>query len=332
VLETAAGPRPGRLRGVTQNVWLRFAARRLLGLVLVLFLLTVAVFATIRLIPGDPAEIFLGDQALPQEVAQYRADLGLNEPAYRQFFTFVGNLFHGDLGESFRTHQPVAQIISERLPNSLELAGLSLAFVLMIGIPLGLLMGALTREGRHRRLEVGYQATTQVLATIPEFLVATAVAYFFAVKFQLLPVAGDEGWKTIILPMVALVTGSTAAMSRFVRVETLNVLARDYIRTARSAQLSTSEIYFRHVLPNVLTAALTIGGLIFSGLIGGTVIVENVFARPGLGTAITDAMSGRDYPVIQGLILVLGAIVVITNAIVDLMLALIDKRTLARES
>ena len=253
---------------MTQNVWLRFAVRRLLGLALVLFLLTFAVFASIRLIPGDPAEIFLGDQALPQEVDRYRADIGLDEPAYKQFFSFVGNLFQGDLGESFRTHQPVAQIISERLP---ELARARRA---LAGVRADDRHPARAGDGRAEPARAAPAArgrlpgVDQVLATIPEFLFATAVAYLFAVKFELLPVAGDEGWQSIILPVVALVAGSTAAMSRFVRVETLNVLARDYIRTARSAQLSSSEIYFRHVLPNVLTAALTIGGLIFAGRIG----------------------------------------------------------------
>jgi peptide/nickel transport system permease protein len=313
------------------NPWLGFIARRLLGLVLVVFFLVFAVFMSVRLIPGDPAEA-LAFQITPQEVERARQEMGLDRPIHSQFVTYVGDLLHGDMGTSFLSRQAVTDVIRERAGNSLKLAGIALVVTLLIGVPLGMLMGALTSDGRHRKLDVGYQGATQFLATLPEFLVATVLAYLLAVRFQLLPVAGDEGWRSLVLPVLALVIGATASLSRFVRAETLNVLAQDYVRTARSKRLPARILYTRHVLPNVLTGALTIGGLLFAGLIAGAVIVENVFNRPGIGTVLTSALAGRDYPLIQGITLMLGAIVVITNAVVDVLLAVIDKRSLARES
>jgi peptide/nickel transport system permease protein len=294
--------------------------------------LILAVFMSVRLIPGDPADVALGFEASPQEKQQLRHELLLDRPLYEQFGVYLERVAQLDFGTSYRTRQPVSQVIKERIGNSAELAGVALIVVLVLGVPLGLLMGAMTREGRHRRLDVGYQGVTQFLGTLPEFLKATVLAYFFAVLFRWLPVAGDSGWETLVLPVAAIALGATARLSRFVRVETLNVLSQDYIRTARSGGLSNRIIFFRHTLPNVMTAALTISGLIFSGLIGGAVIVENVFARPGLGTAVTEAMQARDYPQIMALTLTLGAIVLVVNTIVDVLLAIVDKRSLARES
>jgi peptide/nickel transport system permease protein len=329
--EAARHPGRGRLSAVTSNIWFKFAVKRIVGLMFVMLFLIVAVFLSVRLIPGDPADVALGFEATQSEKQALRHELLLDRPLYQQFGIYLGRLARFDFGTSYRTRQPVSDVIKERIGNSAELAGCALAFTLLFGIPLGLVIGALTREGRHRHLDVGYQGVTQFLGTIPEFLKATLLAFFFAVLFRLLPVAGDEGWRSLVLPTASIALGATARLSRFVRVETLNVLAQDYIRTARSARLPTRIIFLRHTLPNVLTSALTISGLIFAGLIGGAVIVENVFARPGLGTAVTEAMQARDYPLIMGLTLMLGSIVVVVNGIVDVLLALIDKRSLARE-
>lgn len=303
--------------------------RRAVGLACATIFIVVAVFSSVRLVPGDPAAA-LAFQTSPQEVDRARHEMGLDRPFEKQLVTYAGNLLHGDMGESFLTQQPVSEIIRERAANSFELAGLALALTLAVGIPLGMLVGALTSNGRGRRLDVGFQAATQLLATIPEFLLATLLAYLFAVKFRLLPVAGGDGWKGIALPAIALVAGSISSLARFVRLETLNVLAQDYIRVARSKRLPTRIIYIRHVLPNVLTAALTISGLLFATLIGGAVIIENVFNRPGIGTVLTSALAARDYPLIQGITLMLGALVVTVNAVVDVLLAVVDKRSLAR--
>jgi peptide/nickel transport system permease protein len=313
------------------NGWLSFVGWRLVALAVIVVGLVAAVFMMVRLIPGDPAAIAGGVNTTPAQIAALRQQMGLDEPILTQFSKYAIGLLHGDLGTSFTTRQPVTQVISERIGSSMTLAGVSLAIVLIFAVPAGLVAGALTREGRHQRGELIFTGTTSVVGAIPQFLAATFLAFVFAVWLKLLPVAGsDPPLQSLILPAASVALAPTATLARLVRVEALNVLAQDYVRTARSKRLPARIIYVRHVLPNVLTAALTIGGIILANLIGGAVIVENVYARNGLGTELVNAVLVRDYPVIQGTILILGIIVVVVNAIVDAGLALLDPRSLVR--
>jgi peptide/nickel transport system permease protein len=250
---------------------------------------------------------------------------------HEQFVRYVGNLAQGDLGSSFRRALPVRDLIQERLGTSLELAAAALVVTLLVSIPLGILAAALTQNGRHKRFELVFTGTTSVIGSIPEYLLGTVLVFLFAVQFQWLPPATANGFDALILPALAISIPSVMTLSRIVRVETLNVLGQDYIRTARSQRLPVDLIYFRHVLPNVLTAALTVSGLIFASIIGGAVIVETVFARSGLGLALVDAVLGHEYVVVQGIALVLGCSVVIVNALVDILIALVDPRSMARE-
>jgi peptide/nickel transport system permease protein len=319
------------LRAVWANPWLRFVVRRSIGVVVITAILVLAVFSSVRLIPGDPARAVLGFGATQQDYERFRHGLGLDKSFLNQLWDYTTGLLHGDLGVSFVTQQPVSQIIQDNIGPSMQLAGIALAVVMAVSIPLGLAAAGHTRGQRHRRFDLLYQSGTQILGTLPEFLFATVLAYLFAVEWQLLPVAGSQGWQSLVLPVVALAAGAAAQLSRLVRTETLSVLAQDYIRTARSKQLPTRVLFFRHVLPNVLTAVLTVGGLLIGGLIGGAVIVENVFARPGLGTQLTTAVANRDYPTIQGITLVLGLIVIFANVVVDVLIGLVDKRSLVAE-
>jgi peptide/nickel transport system permease protein len=319
---------PGLLARVGSSPWTRFLLRRLLSLVVILLALALATFAMVRLIPGDPALNILGLGATPQQIANVHHQLGIDQPLPVQLFTYFGNLLHGDLGTSFVTKQPVTDVIRTRIGNSLELAGASLLLVMLVSIPGGMLAGALTREGRHPRGEIGFTAVTSVMGALPEYLMATFLAFLFAVWLRLLPVAGAEGPQSLVLPVLAVSLRPIAVLLRIVRVETLNVLAQDYIRTARSKRLPARLIYLRHTLPNVVTAALTVGGILFAALIGSAVVVETVFARPGLGTSLVNGVLARDYPVIQGDVLVLGVVVVVVNAIVDILLAVVDPRSL----
>jgi len=317
---------------VASNTWVRFAVRRLIGVVVVLAVLVIAIFSSVRLIPGDPVRTVVGLTASPQVYNRVRNDMGLNHPFLVQLGDYVSGLLHGNLGHSFVTQEPVSQIIAQNIGPSLELAGLALALVLLFGIPIGIVAAGVTRDNTHRRFDVFYQGATQLLGTIPDFLLATVLAFLFAVKIQIFPVAGNSGWQSLVLPVLSLAVPTTAILSRLVRAETRNVLAQDYMRTARAKRLPRRVIFFRHALPNVLTAALTVSGLLFAGLIGGAVIIENVFARPGLGTQVTLALGSLDYPTIQGITIVLGTVVVVVNALVDVLLGLIDKRSIARES
>ena len=331
-LHAATPPRPSRLQGARDNVWLRFLVRRLLSLVLVLVVLAMVVFVMVHTIPGDPVQQSLGLNADPEIVAQIRADNGFDKPLLEQFTAYTTDVLTGDLGKSFRTGEDVSAIIGQRLGTSLELAVAALLIVLFVSIPLGILMGALTREGRHRKIELGFTSVTSVFGAVPDFLSGTVLAFLFAVQFQIFPVAGAGSPDQLVLPALALSIGPTMTLSRIVRVETLNVLAQDYIRTARSKRLPSARIYARHALPNVVTAALTVGGLIFASIVGGAVAVEVVFARPGLGTALVEAVIAKDYRVVQGITLMLGVTVIIVNATIDILLAIIDPRSLARHS
>jgi peptide/nickel transport system permease protein len=193
-------------------------------------------------------------------------------------------------------------------------------------------MGALTRDGRHPKLELAFMSVTTTLAAIPDYLSGTILAFIFAVQLQWLPVSGAGSFETLILPALAVAASPTMSLARIVRVETLGVLSQDYIRTARSQRLPVPTIYVGHVLPNVLTYALTGGGLIFANIIGGALIVETVFARPGLGSSLVDGVINNNYPVVQGITLLLCVLVVAVNTFIDILIAVVDPRSLTTEA
>ena len=311
--------------------WLRFAAGRLLALIVTVLGLVVVTFSMVRLIPGNPVLAVAGINSTQAERTQLTKEMGLNHPYFTQFGHYLNNLLHWNLGTSFTDGQSVSQQIGQEIGSSLVLAGVSLALVLIVAIPLGLVVAALTQEGRHPRIDMIFTGATSLFGSIPQFLLATFLAFIFAIWLKILPVAGySPPVSSIILPVVSIALAPVAILSRLVRIETLNVLTQDYIRTARGKRLPTRIIYLRHILPNVLTAALTLGGVIFAYIIAGAVIIENVFNRPGLGTGLIVAVQTNNYPVIQGIILVLGLIVVAINVVVDLAVGFLDPRSLNR--
>lgn len=284
----------------------------------------------VRLIPGDPAARIAGIEATDEQVDVINARLGLDRPLWEQFIDYVGGVFTGDFGTSFQTGVSVSQIVQDNIRWSLELAVVALTFVMVVSLTVGLLIGHLTQGNRRRRLEFGFTSVTSLVGSIPDYLLATVLTFVFAITLGVLPIAATAGWKSMIMPVAALGIPSAAILSRLVRVETLNVLSQDYIRTARSQRLPAVRVYLRHVLPNVLTASLTIGGILFAGLIGGAVVVENVYARPGLGSVLVRSVLLRDYPVIQVVILLLGVVVVLVNTVVDILLGIVDPRSRVR--
>lgn len=319
------GRRPGRR-------WLNFVTRRLIRLVISLWVLVTAVFLMVRLIPGDPVIASLGDQATPQLITQRRHDLGLDLPLVEQYFTYIGHLFRGDFGTSIVSHDPVSTLLTTRLPNTLSIAIPAFVLVLLLGGSIGFAVAIYSRRQKTDRLRASFITTTGLLNSIPEFVMAIGLTAIFALWLGLFPVAGKVGFASYVLPVVALVIGHTATMARIVRVEALKVLDSDYILAIRSRRLPMWRINFRHVLPNMVTASLTYAGLLISGLIAGAVLVENVFGWPGVGSSIATAVIEKDYPVIQSILLVLGAMVLVINSIVDLVLGLLDPRTRVAES
>ncbi len=315
-----------------ENPWARFAARRLGRLGVSVWVVVTAAFGMIHLIPGDPVRAALGPTATPELVAARRAALGLDAPLWQQYVDYLRGLVTGDLGGSMTSGLPVSEVIGDRLPATVELAVSAFALAVLVSVPGGLLFAVLTRGGRRRPLELGFTTTSVVLAAIPEFLLAVGLVWVFSVNLGWVPVAGREGFGSYLLPVVALGLAPAAVLARIVRVETLAVLRADHIRTARAKRLPNHVVYLRHVLPNALTATITLGGLLLGALVAGTVLVENVFAWPGLGSTIVASILAKDYPVVQGIVLVYGVGVLLVNLVVDIALALLDPRSTIRES
>lgn len=308
--------------------WVAFALRRLGGLVLSLGLLVVGVFLIVPLIPGDPAVAMLGTNATPEAVAALRDRLGLNQPFLLQFVDFVGGIFRGDLGSSFRYGVPVTEILATKLPYTALLALGSIAVVILVSVPLGMLVGVLTRGGRRAALSTIFGAVAGFLASFPAYVAGTFLVIVFSIWLRALPAGGVESPGFWVLPIAALALGPTFAVARVVRQETYTVLQQDFMRTARGRRLKAFRLYLVHALPNLLTSTLTLTGLILAGLIGGTIIIETVFSYPGLGLEVVQSIIYKDYPTIQGIILVIGVLAILINLLIDVILGLIDPRTL----
>jgi peptide/nickel transport system permease protein len=308
----------------------RFLARRLASLLIVVWVVEIATFLMIRVMPGDPARQVLGPHASTQAVALLRHQLGLDQPFLQQYLHYTAHAIQLDFGTSFYTHLAVSSELTSRVGAELELIGFAVAIILILGIGGGVLVGALTHEGRHRLLERVFVTFTGILGSIPGYVMATVLALLFAVTWKLLPVAGNSSADSVVLPALSIALPQAALLGRIVRVETLGVLAQNYVRSARSKRLGPLTIYGRYVLPNVLTAALTLGGTIFTQSVGSAIIVENVFAWNGLGLLLTQSVLRLDFPVVQGAALLLAVIVVLINALVDVAVSLVDPRAAAQ--
>ncbi|WP_284744646.1 ABC transporter permease [Amycolatopsis sp. RTGN1] len=311
--------------------WVRFGLRRLGRLLVSLWVLVTASFAMIHLIPGDPVRGALGPTAPVALVEARRHALGLDDPITTQYLHYLKGLFTGDLGTSLSSQLPVVDVVSQRLPATLLLAVFAFLAAVVVAIPLGVAMGVLTRRGHGRRTELAFTTTSIVVATVPDFLIGVGLVYFFGIRLGWLPVAGNDSASAYVLPVVSLAIGPAAILARIVRVEMVGVLEADFVRTARAKRLPARTIYLGHALPNAVTAALTLGGLLLSAMVAGTVLVENVFAWPGLGSTIVQSILTKDYPVVQAIVLVYGAGVLLTNIVVDVALALLDPRSTIRE-
>jgi peptide/nickel transport system permease protein len=293
--------------------------------------LVTASFLMIHLIPGDPVRGALGPTAPSQLVESTREALGLNDPLLVQYLDYVRGLLSGDLGTSMITKLPVSDVIAQRLPATMALAVLAFLVSVSVAVPLGVTMGVLTRHGRRRKVELGFTTTSVVLGTVPDIIFGVVLVYVFAVRLGWVPVAGRSGPDSYILPVLALSIGPAVILARIVRVEMVTVLGADFIRTARAKRLPLPVIYLGHALPNALTASLTIAGLLLGSLVAATVLVENVFAWPGLGGTIVRSILDKDYMVAQATVLVYGMFVLLVNLAVDVILALLDPRSLIRQ-
>jgi peptide/nickel transport system permease protein len=302
-----------------------YVVKRIGLMIFVLLVVSVAVFSMMYLVPGDPAEIIAkeryGEEAKVETIEYVRRELGLNQPVYLQYLQWLVNVLHGDLGHSYRTDQPVLNEICTRLSATIQLAIASIFISLIIAIPLGVLSAV----KQYSVVDNVSMFSALVGVSVPNFWLGLLLILFFSVNLGWLPVYGREGVEHIILPAVTLGTGMAAITTRLMRSNMLEELGKDYIRTAKAKGLSRVAIV-RHTLKNALIPVVTIIGLQFGSLIEGAVVVEVVFAWPGIGRLLVDSIFARDFPVIQGCILLIAAMFVLANLLVDISYAYLDPR------
>jgi peptide/nickel transport system permease protein len=306
---------------------LRFALRRLRRFLLSLAVLVTAAFAMVHLVPGDPVRAALGPNASEAVVDRTRASMGLDHSLPRQYADYVKGVASGDLGTSVGMRQPVADVLADRVPATLGIALPAALLTLLLGVPLGLCAGAYRARHGATGADLAFSTATSFFAVLPGLLLSVALVYVLAVSWRWFPVAGRGGLDSYVLPVAALAAGPTAVVARLVRSETEHAVGADYVRTARAKRLGPATIHLKHILPNVLTSALTVSGLLLGSLIAGTVVIENVFAWPGIGATIVTSITGKDYALVQGIVLVYGAVILLANLLVDVALATIDPRT-----
>lgn len=321
--------RPSVSRG---HPWPAFLARRLARFVVSMLVLVTACFAMIHALPGDPVRSALGVKASPDVVAATRHRLGLDRSLWDQYLHYLHGLFTGDPGESLRSGTPVGEIMSQLLPATIVLGTLAFVVSVVIAIPLGIVTGIATHNGRNRKAHFGFASTTGLMTSIPDYVLAVGLVFVFGVTTHVLPVAGRAGPDSYILPVLALAASPVAYLARIVRAETQRVLDEEYMRTARSKRLPPRTLYVRHALPNILTATLTVSGFVLTSLLAGTVLVENVFAWPGIGHELVQSVLSTDFPVVQAVALFFGSAVLLINLVVDIAIAIVDPRSTIRES
>jgi peptide/nickel transport system permease protein len=309
---------------------LNFLAQRLASAFLVLVLVSALSFGIIWLVPGDPTAVLLDANTSPEQVARLRAQLGLDKPLLLQIVEWYGRILRGDLGQSILLNRSVMAAILERLPVTLALAGISL----LLAVVLGVAAGIIAAMNHNRWPDQLIMATALLGLSVPDFWLGLMMVFLFAVQFGWFPTGGFvpfqdsvAGWaRSIAMPALALALVQMGFIARMARASTLEVLSQDFIRTADAKGLSRADIVLRHGLPNALVPILTVIGIVAGALLGGTVIIEQVFSLPGIGRLVIGAVLSRDFPVIQGGLLFLAVIYLAVNLIVDVLYAVVDPR------
>ncbi|MDE0527767.1 MAG: ABC transporter permease [Truepera sp.] len=299
-----------------------FLLRRLLAFIPLLLGMSVVVFLILQILPGDPAAIIGGQFATQEDIAEIREDLGLNRPLPVQYATFLRKLVTFDLGTSYATRRPVAEMISRRYPATISLAFAAMA----IALTLGTLAGMIAASTRNSAWDLLTMLASQAGISIPGFWLGLLLIYYFSVQLGWFPTSGLSGPRYYVLPALALSVFSMAFIARMTRASLVETLSLDYIRSARAKGLTHNRVVFKHALRNAFIPVITIAGLSFGYLLGGSVVIESVFNINGLGRLVVDSILSRDYPVIQVSILVLAVNVAAANLVVDVCYALLDPR------
>ena len=305
---------------------LYYFLKRILWLIPIVIGVSLIIFTIMYFKPGDPAQLLLGSEATQEQIDAMREEMGLNDSYFVQYTRYMKNLLHGDLGYSYRNGNMVSDEILNRFPVTINLAFFSILLVSLIGIPIGILSAV----KQYSILDMTCVVLALVLASMPSFWIGLILMLLFSVKLNLVPPTGAESWINFILPCITLAAVNMAVVTRMTRSTMLEVVRQDYVRTARAKGASENHIIFRHCLKNALIPVLTIVAIQFSKLIGGAVLIESVFAMPGLGSLLVTAIRSSDTPLIMGTVIVLSVIFTIINLIIDLLYALIDPRIKAQ--
>ncbi len=299
---------------------LKYTLKRMIGMIPTLIIVVTFVFFFIRLIPGDPARMIAGEQATLEDVEAVRENLGLNKPIYVQYFIYLNGLLHGDLGTSLRTKRPVAQEIASRYVNTMQLTLASLAWATVVGVLMGVW------SGKHRGKWQDYTGMTVAVSgiSVPNFWLGFLLIMLFAVKLRWMPTTGAGSWRNLVLPAITLGTSIAAIIARFTRSSIIETLKEDYVRTARAKGLKERAVLWGHAFRNSMISVVTVVGLQFGFLLGGSVVTEQVFAFPGLGSLLIESVNYRDYPAIQSLILIFSLQFLVINLLVDILYAVLN--------
>ncbi len=300
----------------------KYFLRRILLLILVVLGVATAVFLIIHLVPGDPVDIMLGEQAQPADREGLRKSLGLDRPILEQYLRFLGGLLTGDLGESLHHRRGVAGLVLERLPATLELGAASMLIAVAIALPLGILAAARARSW----LDHGSMLGSLLGVSIPNFWLGPLLISLFSLRFNWLPPSGRGGLEHLVLPALTLGTGLAAILTRMTRASVLEVLPKEFVRTARAKGLGERAVLLRHSLRNALLPIVTVAGLQTGAVLSGSVITESIFAWPGIGRLTIEAIAARDYPLVQGCVLTIALTYVLLNLLTDLVYTVCDPR------
>jgi glutathione transport system permease protein len=300
----------------------RYALQRLIGIIPLLFIVSVLVFMFIHLIPGDPARLIAGKEATLDEINGIRMQLGLDQPLWKQYLSYMNAMFHGDLGNSIRSGMPVTEMMKSRFLPTLWLTLLSMAWAVVIGVVIGIVSAV----KRNKWPDYAGMLIAISGISIPGFWLGLVLIQIFSVQLGWFPTGGIDSWKSYVLPSLTLGAGIMSMIARFSRSSMLETMREDYIRTARAKGMREFIVVGRHALRNSLIQVVTIAGLQFGFLLGGSVMVETVFSVPGLGRMLVDSIAFRDYTVIQAELLLFAAEFILINLIVDLLYGVLNPK------
>lgn len=299
----------------------KYILKSVMQFIPLMFIITMIVFVLVY-ISGDPVSLLLPEDATAEDRAVLTAALGLDQPMYKQFLRFIGNVIQGDFGRSYYYSEPALSIVLERLPASLELAVVSMLITVLLAFPLGVLSAL----KRNSILDLFVTGISVIGKAAPNFWVGIMLILFFAVQLNWLPVSGRGGIEYVLLPAITLGTALMAKLTRLIRSNLLEVLSLDYIRTARSKGLSERIVIWKHALRNALLPTITVLALDFSGLLGGVLITETIFAWPGMGQLVIQAINKKDMAIVQAAVFVISVIVILCNMLADILYRYVDPR------